>query len=105
MIDVPFNPKADQAIDLLTAGLLKRIYDTADRKFGVQGRFEVRCACRQEFECELSEISITAAKWVLARLDQKPDLPVRPKLPPRQAGTIEGVIATPPDPSLWGPKL
>lgn len=107
--DLPFNPKAEKAIDLLTADLMAQIHELGRRKFDIQGVHKVRTFCRTEFGCELDEISIQAAKWVIGHLSQLKDFPRKP-LPPREAGTIEGPIAPPPapvpsNPALWGPKL
>ncbi len=107
MMELDFNPKADRALDLLTPDFLARIYDLARDRFDIQGTYKIHVFCRNEFGCELHEISIEAAKWVIGHLSKLPSFPRKP-LPPRLPDRVEGEILPPPPPrdeNVWGTKL
>lgn len=108
MIDVPFNPKAEKPLDMITATLLSDLHRVARDKFGVvQARHKLVTFCRDGFGCEIEEISIQAAKWMLTHLNQLPTI-AQVRVPPRQQAYITEPLAAPPvmlDEAVFGKKL
>lgn len=102
-IEVSFEPKAQSEAELATPEEMDALFALADDKFGIQGRFTLYSCCRWWLGCEITEITSHAVKWITWELEQLKSQPKQIPLPPREVGTIEGVIAPPPN--VWGVKL